>query len=983
VKDPLTRLTEKAATLGNYHRKFRHIIATNIDNLTASLEQKGLLDRVHLWSYSTEIPGEMDTISEVAGTTDQALDFLGCYYALQFLHLNLRMVDIVKLELGASHERALTGRKLMLESGRMFRYLTKNYMEHLLAIFLGRQKVPEFVMLGVGTRADQDDIDLGIVYRPGENPEKLSRALARLSAEMLKKATRLHFHLSEHVGQHSLAATIEDYEEILDKGTHDFVIITEMLGAAPILGSYELFDEFKVKVTNRFFYDPDVAENRFHEGYLRGILGEIRSLLTRPRTADILCPKDDGLRPVKSLLSALKLVSGVDKTNAWYIIDELRAINPQREDQYNDLEAALSFFELFRHLYQIMVAQDEDISLAEADIESALGGIADMIGFRRKGVVSAEDFMLVNYYEHLDMGNDAVSTLTGDLRRHLRKISVFNPIFSGEIHKRPGFKGNLAVDFIRASSFLKGITYWDDFLEELSDRDKPFYREFIESFHSLPERLRKKVAGGYISGTPYDAASVLRFLVIIGERADSAEARSIFDLVSCLFVDELQEVRDISIALSRMVTAHPVAFNSFLAMINRDCLSRIVQLVRARLPLPEMQPFYNQLTALCELHYQSSQFFKRHFHSILNKHPLFIENLYNDEKLREITNGFYSDLSSFASLGERAEQLGDYYDLEFVRVSLLVMSGANPERTDAEFIEFSDNYTLALYEIGQEEVHLSLGYSRHTHDLFALYAVGGHAREQGFDDDYDMIAILDSSDAEQVDFCNKIMGRMNSEILKRGILPHHRFADHFGSYIVSFAQLAGHLASDSDEIFIDQSQILSSRMLVGSRKLEDKLCNEVIRPLIFEKGAAYLQRMKGELESRHQDMNDDHLADIKECPGGLRDIEMLLLMYMVKYKIRDPLSRKFLHRLAELEPENGEQFHLIGRHLDFIKGLRDNYRLKIAAHNYIEREYLQAVAEGLGYGDGDGAAGKLFDDYLERTDKTAEIINALVDKIRI
>jgi hypothetical protein len=983
VKDPLTRLTEKTATLGNYHRKFLHIIAANIDKLTASLERSGLLDRVHLWSYSTEIPGEMDTIVEISETTEQTLDFLGCYYALQFLHLNLRMVDIVKLELGTSHERALTCRKLMLESGRMFRYLTKNYMEHLLTIFLDRKKVPEFVMLGVGTRADQDDIDLGIIYRPTDNPEVLNKALARLSAEMLKKATRLHFHLSEHVGEHTLAAAVEDYEEILDRGTHDFVIITEMLGAAPILGSYELFDEFKVRVTNRFFFDPDVEENRFHEGYLRGILGEIRSLLTRPRTADILCPKDDGLRPVKSLLSAIKLVFGIDRTNAWYIIDELRAVDQRQKDQYNDLEEALSFFELFRHLYQVMVAQDEDISLAEPDIESILAGIAEMIGFERKGVVSAKDFMLVNYYEYLDKCNDAIGVLTGDLRKHLRKISVFNPIFSGEIHKKPGFKGNLAVDFIRASSFLKGITYWDDFLEELSDRDKLFYSEFIDSFHSLPERLRKKVAAGYISGTPNDAASVLRFLVIVGQRADTPEARSIFDLVSCLFVDELQEVRDISIALSRMVTAHPVAFNSFLAMIDRDCLSRIVQLVRARPPLTEMQPFYNQLTALCELHYQSSQFFKRHFHSILNKHPLFIENLYNDEKLGEITNGFYSDLSSFASLSERAEQLGDYYDLEFVRVSLLVMSGTRPEQTDAEFIEFSDNYTLALYEIGQEEVHLSLGYSKHTHDLFALYAVGGHAREQGFDDDYDMIAILDSSDAEQVDFCNKIIGRMNSEILKRGILPHHRFADHFGSYIVSFAQLAEHLAAGSDEIFIDQSQILSSRMLVGSPKLEDKLCNEIIRPLIFDKGASYLQRMKSELESRHRETNDDQLADIKECPGGLRDIEMLLLMYMVKYKIRDPLSRMFLHRLMELEPQNGEQFHTIGEHLDFIKGLRDNYRLKIAAHNNIEREYLQPVAEGLGYGDGEDAASKLFDEYLERTAKTAEIINGLVARIRI
>jgi len=110
-----------------------------------------------------EVPGEMDTVLQVAGGQKEALDFLGCYYALQFLHMNLRMVDIVKLELATSRERAQTSKKFMLEAGRMFRYLTKSYMERLLDIFLEGKSVPEFVVLGVGTRSDQDDIDLGVV----------------------------------------------------------------------------------------------------------------------------------------------------------------------------------------------------------------------------------------------------------------------------------------------------------------------------------------------------------------------------------------------------------------------------------------------------------------------------------------------------------------------------------------------------------------------------------------------------------------------------------------------------------------------------------------------------------------------------------------------------------------------------------------------------------------------------------------------------
>ncbi len=982
MKDPLTRLTEKTAALGNYNRKYLHIISTNIEKLTASLEQQGKRDAVHLWSYSMEIPGEMDTVLETAVNEEERLDFLGCYFGLQFLHMNLRMVDIVKLELTTSPDRPQTGKKLMLEAGRMFRYLTTCYMERLLNLFLDKERAPEYVMLGVGTRADQDDIDLGIVHQGPGDSENLNRAICRLASQMFKKATRLHFHLSEHVGEKSLTATIEQYEEILDKGAYDFVIVTEMLGAAPILGSHPLYEQFKRRVTDRFYCDAKGKENRFHEGYLRGILGEIHSLLTRLKPPEGINPKDDALRAIKTLLSALKLVYGVDKVNAWNIIDDLKEKNPQRQPQYNDLERTLSFFELFRHLYQIMVAQDEDINLGEPGVEARVAKIAEMIGFEKKGVVSAKDFMLVIYYEFLGKSMQAIDVLTGDLKKHLHEITIFRPIFSGDIRKRLGYKGNLAIDFARASTFSKGIAYWDDFLEELNGEDGIFYSEFIESFDQLPERLRRKVAQVYIAGI-YDPTSVLRFLVILAQKAKSEKAKSVFGLLSQSFIDKLDQFPGTSASLAQMLHAYPETLNRFLALIEWESLARFAELTHRKPALPELLPAHKQLLALVNVHYESSHFFKQHFHKILNKYPIYIKSLYYNDKLREITTGFYSDLTSLPSLSERMDGLGDYYDLEFVRISLLAMAGAGCEQTDAEFTEFCDNYTLSLYEFCQQDVRLALGYSMHTRDLFALYATGGHAREQGFDDDYDMIVILNSTDAEQIDYCNKIVGKMNSHILKRGILPHHRFADHFGSYVVRFDQLADHLSSDDEGVFVDQSQILSSRMLVGNRKLERKLQQEIIDPHIFARGPKYVEYMKEEMRSRHAEEDNDQASDIKECRGGLRDIEMLLLMYKTKYQVRDPLSRKFLRRLIELEPENADKFTQIEIHLNFIKNLRDLYRLKVAAHNVVQQEYLPSVAATMGYGDSAEAGEKLYNDFLTRTDQAGKVIEELVDGIKV
>jgi len=983
MKDPLSRLTERTSALGNYHRKYLHVIKSNIDRLTASLEQHGARDRVHLWTYSLEIPGEMDTVLQITADEKQKLDFLGCYFGLQFLHGNLRMVDIIKLELATHPDRWQTSRRLMLEAGRMFRFLTKSYMERLLRIFMEGEKTPEFVMLGVGTRADQDDIDLGIINRDPDDAEILNRAISRLSSEMFKKSTRLHFHLSEHVGENSLTATLEEYEEILEKGLYDFVIVTEMLGAATILGSYTLFEAFKERVTRRFYHDPRLKENRFHEGYLRGILGEIRSLLTRPKSPETINPKDDGLRPIKSLLSALKLVYGSEKTNAWNIIDELKAQNPKRIPQYEDLEETLSFFELFRHLYQITVAQDEDISLNEPGTEEMVAGIARMMGFEKKGVVSAKDFMLVNYYEFLDRATEAINILTGDLKKHLHSITIFRNVFAGDIYDKPRYRGNLAADFIRASTFVKGNTYWDDFQEELSGEDKPFYQEFIDSFNKLPRRLRRKVAEGYVAGIEYDPSSVLRFLVILGRNARTEQARAVFDTISELFILKLGELANTSAALGHMLYNSPDALNSFLALIEWDSLSRFTELAHRQPAMPELLPTHKQLVALTHIHYESSHFFKQHFHQILNKYPVFIRNLYHNDRLQEITDGFYSDLTSIPSIGERIERLGDYYDLEFVRVSLMAMSGVSCEQTDAEFIEFCDNYTQTLHEFCTQDIYLTLGYSMHTHDLFALYATGGHAREQGFDDDYDMIVILDSTDSEEIEYCNKIVGKMNMHILKRGILPHHRFADHFGSYVISLEQLTEYLSRDDSDVFIDQSQILCSRMLVGTTKLHRKLYEQIIEPHIFTRRKQYIEHMKAETMSRHSQTDDELRSNIKECRGGLRDIEMLLLMYETKHQIRECLSRRFLRRLMELEPELADDFTFVEEHLNFVKNLRDIYRLKIAAHNVIEPEFLPPVAESMGYGDDQKAAQTLYDEFLSRTEKAGNVIQKLVDAIKV
>ena len=77
------------------------------------------------------------------------------------------------------------------------------------------------------------------------------------------------------------------------------------------------------------------------------------------------------------------------------------------------------------------------------------------------------------------------------------------------------------------------------------------------------------------------------------------------------------------------------------------------------------------------------------------------------------------------------------------------------------------------------------------------------------------------------------------------------------------------------------------------------------------------------------------------------------------------------------------KFVYIEDHLNFIKNLRDLYRLKVAAHNVIDQEYLPPVAASMGYGDTAEATEKLYNDFLTRTRQAAKVIEKLVDGIKI
>jgi len=978
MKDPFQKLKDRVSHLGNHHQKYIRSIEAHKDRLIEGLEAKGEIDQVNLWKSARDLSEEMDVILELGDTLREKLALLGCYYCMQFLQMNLRLTDVLQLNLTTAKDRTQMFRDFMIHSGLQFRSLTANYMQRLLDLFIPEAQRPEFVICGVGSRSDQDDIDIGIVDDGSERRHEFNKAVGKLRNEMLKHASCLHFYLSEHVVTQGYSASISDYRELLDKEIHDFIIITEMLGAAPILGSLRLFDQFKQEVTWRYHYAPH-QNNKYHEAYLRGLLGEVRSLLIRQMQPDSIHLKDDALRMLKSMIYVEKTLFRIDKVNPWDILRGLRQRNPSQKRLYDELDRVLTFLDTFRHLYQLFVVQEEEVQLGEASLADALAHVAQCMGYKDVGTVKGWDHLLIHYQESVQQAKDIVGLLLEPVTEHLRSITIFSALAQPRRAQAGKSKGNLAVDFIRASRFFRGTKFWDDVLEILEANNGELLHRFVRDFAPLSGRYRRKLIEEYGSTSQYTLYAFLSLLVIIVKYQRGSEYQKLFDELNDAFLDMAGKIESRISKLSKLFCQYPQLINTYLMRLNEDRLIRFGHLLENGGGEAEAASAAG-LRKVCQLHYSNSRYFKRYFTRVIHKHPEYVEYLDSTDKLRQIAHGLLGNVGNLGGCQEKKDSLADYYDLEYLRVGLETLRGAPISTTNAEFTEFSDTFLQVLFDINKQCIDEEMGGKVATHDLLAVFVAGGHAREQAYDDDCDLIILLDSSDEEMRRYCDRIANRMNTDILRRGTLPHYRFTDHFGHYVTRVDELEQLFARECPDGFIDRSQVLGSRMIIGSTKFGKEFEDRIIRPYIFGQSGTYIAQMIGEIRSRHRDEPDPNgdALNVKEGRGGLRDIEMILLICKAKYGLREPINRKLVRTLCEAEPRRRKDFETLSTSFDFLRSIRDAYRLTVSAENVLRAAYLDRPARILGFRD----PNELLAAYQTSTAQAAEIIERLIADVQ-
>ncbi|MFH1843240.1 MAG: hypothetical protein ABIF77_08520 [bacterium] len=980
------RLKERIDELGNHHRKYIHFISLHKDLLIERLEDSGFIDEVHFWSASPDIPSEMDLICEMGRNEKEQLDFLGCYFAFQLLNLNIRAVDVLRLGLSSQSNRFRVYRDFMLQMGGDLRRLTGTYMAKLLTLFLPEADKLNFVICGVGTRADQDDFDLGIIDDGTENRAAFNHAIGKLQREMLRRAIPLHLHLSEHVGEQSFSASIAEYVKLLDGEIQDFIIITEMLGASPILGSKDLFGEFTSRVTDRYYYNL-LGNNRFHEGYLRGMMGEIRALLLRKLANDSVNPKRDALRIIKGAIAAQKTVLGIKEVNAWRILDELKAKDHGNMFTYNKLEDALSFIEVFRFLYQLLEVQEEAILLKEAGSRAQLESVANLMGYQDTGVVRGYDHLLIHYHEHVQAVRTAANTLQDDLLSHLEEVSVFSGFLRDRGTPSATWRKekNIATEFVMALRFFRGTRFWDDVMSPIEQNDN-LLKEFVDDFMTLEYDVRQKWVQRYAKWGEVTSLVILRLVVLLYQRRSRVNASELHQELSKAFVTRMAQVPDVISRMTAVFEHYPKLMNDFLVGLRDEDLERFTRIFEDEVWNEEVEALRKNLLYFCKLHCSSSHYFKRFLQRTVDKYAEYAGYMYQPKRLRIIAKGIFARIETFPTFAQKKEELGSYYDLEFLRIGLECREGAPSEQTNAEFTEFVDNYLQSLFDVCKQEVSWNAEERVRTRDLLAIYAAGGHGRKLAFDDDYDLIILLDSDDPEIRSYCSKIITRMNSEIIKRGTMPQYRFAERFGEYVTTFTELTDLFKKPDEVAFIDMAQLMGARKIVGSKKFEAELYGRIVRPYILDRKEQFIRQIAGEIRSRHEAVDKGIISelDIKETKGGLRDIELLLLILMARSNLWLPVTHDLRNPLATHMPHRADDLDQIFASFRQLKHVRDIYRLTVAAEDDLLPEEMGYLAHVLGYcEDPNCEEGRqaLVNELLQRTQQVVRIVYSFLQEL--
>jgi hypothetical protein len=967
----------RVRTWGNHNLKFLAALEQNHGALVTLVRSARL--PVTLRGSPANAAAEMRAIA-MASEPAVAQPLLGAYYAQHFLALNARLLD----SMGERHRRGdprpdvyrAVLRSLEEESFSLARAFVGA------CVALESELPPDrFVLCNVGAVWDHDDLDLWAVAERAEDLPRLGTLCGRLARASMRWAQRVHFYLSELLPRHAFAGTLADYREVLDRDLKNFVVVTQVLQAVPLAGSQELFGEMSRVLRARYVRAEPPAPQ--HEGFLRGALSEVQSLAGLPTRVRWIDPKAEIYRLVRVVLACQAARFGEIDGSPWGTLARVAALDRDRALQYEAMSRAFDFAEVLRYLYGLFYAQEAAIVPDDTGAREALSAVASYMGFGTADDPHAIARLFSEYAAHRAALRAAIKVFVEDLTRDLRSISVFHRMLT-ERTSTVAFdelEGNVARVLLRYAEAHPGYVFWEDLVGICVERPAALER-WARDLARLRGRHFSWTLSRYTRLMQEDVARFVELLNLLrdGDDTQRGVADRLLDAALLLYARD----EDALSRFTELFHTFPVLVARFVERASPESTARIVGLYRDRWTQRRYRKAGVRLLSLLNLYHFSSRNSQRHSTRVLARYPNAISFLDDFGELARIGETALGEaLGQPAGAGRRA-RLRDFYDLEFCRLSLMTLGGLDERRVGYEFRRTSQRYVAALFESCVEEVAWTMGRPvPQSHVGFALFATGGNAREDPYDVDYDMFALLRdevSRDAGRRRFYNRVLARLTRALTECGIVPHNRFTDRFGAYVASFAELRRFFASPPPDAFIERTELLGSRWIAGDPSLDADLDTHVITPLVFG-DSHYPEELLSEIRARHEERTAREM-EVKEAPGGLRDVQLFVSALKARARLRAPESPRLWTQLRAALPEVAPQLVELERATAFLKRIRDVYRLTVVGEDLLDPGYFGVVGLFMGYTDRAGTLSRaLLRDYRAALARTRTALRACAERM--
>jgi len=431
-------------------------------------------------------------------------------------------------------------------------------------------------------------------------------------------------------------------------------------------------------------------------------------------------------------------------------------------------------------------------------------------------------------------------------------------------------------------------------------------------------------------------------------------------------------------ALTRVVRSFPELPNRFLLALSPARLDRLAQVIEVPIGNQEVAAARDAFHDLIQVHRASSRYIKRVLARVTERHPATVQAISDEAQLRTLALGLRAASERHPSPVTQKGLVGDFYVIEFLRIAMGTLRGEPVERTRAAFVELTTRYLERLFDFCYREVEHETGTPLAERDRIGIFLSGGNARRRPYDEDYDLLALVDSEQPAARAFAERVTVLMNAQIARRGVIAQYRLGERLGRFVTTLDELTELLRGDQDDLFVDCCQLLGSRMVVGGRRVQERFLH-VLQPHLFDRAEAFASRVAREISERRASAEplEPGRLHLKESPGGLRELDLALVVAKARARIWDTGDVGPFDELVHRDPARAELYRELARTDDFLVGLRSAYRVAVSATDEVERAQLQAPARMLRYSGADGA-GRLFADLEAHLTAAARHIDRLV-----